>query len=39
MQKAHVVKRVLPSSIAEELEIKAGDRILSINNTEIEDIF
>ncbi len=39
MQKAHVVKRVLPGSIAEELEIKAGDRILSINNTEIEDIF
>ncbi len=39
MRKAHVVKRVLPGSIAEELEIQAGDKILAIDNTEIEDIF
>ena len=39
MQKAHTIKRVLPGSIAEELEIEAGDKILSINGTEIEDIF
>ena len=39
MKKQHVVKNVLPGSIAEELEIMPGDRILSIDDTEIEDIF
>lgn len=39
MKKAHIVKKVLPGSIAEELEIEAGDKILAIDNTEIEDIF
>jgi len=39
MKKAHVVKNVLPGSIAEELEIGVGDKILAIDNTEIEDIF
>lgn len=37
--KEHVVKRVVPGSIAEELEIEAGDRLISIDDTEIEDIF
>ena len=35
----HIVKRVLPGSIAEELEIEAGDKVLAIDNTKIEDIF
>ena len=35
MKKEHVVKAVLPGSIAEELEIEPGDKILSIDNTEI----
>lgn len=39
MQKSHIVKAVLPGSIGEELEIQAGDKILAINDTEIEDIF
>lgn len=39
MEKGHVVSRVVPGSIAEELEIEAGDRLLTIDNTEIEDIF
>ena len=38
-KKAHIVKKVLPGSIAEELEIEVGDKILAIDNTEIEDIF
>ena len=38
-KKKHIVSGVLPGSIAEELEIEAGDRLLSIDNTEIEDIF
>ena len=39
MKKEHIVKSVAPGSIAMELEIEAGDKILAIDNTEIEDIF
>jgi putative radical SAM enzyme (TIGR03279 family) len=35
----HIVKKVKPGSIAEEMEIAAGDKILAIDNTDIEDIF
>lgn len=37
--RAHIVSKVLPSSIAEELGIERGDRVLAVNDTEIEDIF
>lgn len=33
-----LIKDVLPDSIAEEMEIEAGDYLLSINDTEIKDI-
>ncbi len=39
MEREHVVKSVKPGSIAQELEIGAGDKLLSIDNTKIEDIF
>lgn len=39
MKKGHAVQRVLPGSIAEEMGIEAGDRLIAIDNTEIEDIF
>lgn len=39
MMKKHIISRVLPGSIAEELEIEVGDILISIDNTEIEDIF
>lgn len=39
MPHIHSVKKVLAGSIAEELEIEAGDKILEINGTEIEDVF
>lgn len=39
MANEHIVKRVLPGSIAEELEIMPGDRLLAIDDQEIEDIF
>ena len=39
MKKQHLVRKVLPGSIAEELGIEAGDKIVSVNDTEIEDIF
>ena len=39
MKHTHIVKGVLPGSIAQEMEIEAGDRLLSINGKEIEDVF
>lgn len=39
MKHEHKVKSVENGSIAEELEIEAGDVILAVNNQEIEDIF
>jgi len=38
-EKGHLITGIQPGSIAEELELQPGDRILSINDTEIEDIF
>ena len=35
----HVIDKVLEGSIAEELEIEAGDILVAINDREIEDIF
>ncbi len=35
----HLIKEVLPGSIAEELEIEAGDYLVSVNGQELEDIF
>lgn len=39
MKNEHRIKCVRAGSIAEELEIEAGDVLLSVNGTEIEDIF
>ena len=38
-EKGHLIKTVQPGSIAEEMEIEAGDRLLAINGEEVEDIF
>ena len=35
----HLVKKVYSGSIAEEMEIEAGDLLLKINNDHIEDVF
>ena len=35
----HVISKVNPGSIAEELELEPGDTVISINGKEIEDIF
>ncbi len=35
----HVVREVLPDSIAAELEIEPGDELLSVNGQPVEDIF
>lgn len=35
----HVVREVIPGSIAEEMGIAPGDVILSVNENEIEDVF
>lgn len=37
--KGHAIKAVDPGSIAEELELEPGDRLLTINGNEVEDIF
>lgn len=39
MKNEHIIKNVLPDSIADELGIEAGDKLISINNTYIEDVF
>ena len=38
-EKGHLIEKVEPGSIAEELEITKGDRLLAINDEEITDIF
>lgn len=38
-KKGHVIRKVLNGSIAQEMEIEAGDRLLAINGEEIRDIF
>lgn len=38
-EKGHLVKKVLPGGIAEEMEIEPGDVLLEINGQEITDIF
>lgn len=38
MKKQHIISKVLPGSIAEELEIEPGDILLAINDTEVGDI-
>lgn len=35
----HIIKEIEPGSIAEELGIGPGDKLLSINDAEIEDVF
>ncbi|HHV09587.1 MAG TPA: DUF512 domain-containing protein [Clostridiales bacterium] len=35
----HLIKEVYPGSIAEEMEIEAGDTLLTVNGEEIEDVF
>lgn len=39
MKKQHIVKSVKEGSIAREMDIESGDRILAVNDTRIEDIF
>ena len=35
----HVIKNVLPDSIAEEMGIEPGDKLISINDSEVGDVF
>lgn len=37
--KGHLITRILPGSIAEELDIEPGDWLLEINGQTIEDVF
>ena len=35
----HIIHKILPDSIAKELGLEAGDALLSIDGSPIEDIF
>jgi putative radical SAM enzyme (TIGR03279 family) len=37
-KKAHIIKEIETGSIAEELELSAGDELISINGSEIKDV-
>lgn len=39
MKHEHIIKQILPGSIADELGLEPGDRLISINDSEIEDVF
>ena len=39
MKHEHIVKSIEPGSIAEEMGIEAGDKLISINDNTIEDVF
>ena len=39
MRHEHVIKEILPESIAEELGLEPGDKLLSINDNVIKDVF
>lgn len=39
MKHQHRIKEIEPGSIAEEMGIEPGDRLLSINGQEVEDVF
>ena len=39
MKHEHIIKAVEPLSIAEELGIEPGDKLISINDNVIEDVF
>lgn len=39
MERGHKIKRVLSDSIAEELELEAGDILLAINGNRVKDVF
>ncbi len=39
MSKKHIIDKIVPGSIAEELELEKGDCLISVNGQEIEDVF
>lgn len=38
-KRQHVISKVLPGSIAEEMEMEPGDCLITMNNKELEDVF
>ena len=38
-KRGHIIQKVLPDSIAEEMGLERGDAVLAINGQEIDDIF
>ena len=38
-EEGHIITQIVPGSIAEELELAPGDRVLAVNGEAIEDVF
>ena len=38
-EKGHLIKEVIPDSIADQMEVAPGDILLEVNGEEIEDVF
>lgn len=38
-KKRHVISKILPGSIAQELELEPGDVLVSVNGQQVEDVF
>ena len=39
MKEGHKIKTIIPGSIGDELELEPGDRVLAVNDQQIEDVF
>lgn len=39
MKNGHTISRVLPGSIGEEAGLKPGDQVVSVNGTQVQDVF
>lgn len=39
MKEGHKIKTIIPGSIGDELELRPGDRVLAVNDQQIEDVF
>ena len=38
-KKGHLIAAIEPGSIAQEMELEAGDYVMAVNGQELEDVF
>ncbi|MDD3221536.1 MAG: DUF512 domain-containing protein [Clostridia bacterium] len=39
MEAGHIIKKILPGSIAEEMDLEPGDSVIAVNDEPIKDVF